>query len=618
MMAMSQTIFLFADTASDIGLDGMGGGWVAVCDGVIAYGNADSREAPDAARRILLDRAFDFATRRFPDADEILVTGPKDDVIRLPWGEALGDDALLSADRTGIGAYCAAKDVRLSVRWLPGHLPGKAADVFALGVARVLATQARRCVELWGEIVHEAGWRSQLVSLFGGPAFNHGIEGRGMTHAQVADFVGIGIAEVGGFVRPGWLSLTPDDRITYATAIRLRDGLEADGTVSWDEDDFGEAHLDLLSEPACATVCVDHAANRRGMGVGIALRHGPVVKAWAKRYDPAAEDVRADGLRAALQAVAFRLQDLEGSRVVDVVTGDSWLAKILCGNDDERPAVIQAAGLLRETARGLGITIRARHIHLPFWRPRLIGGLQGLSRASCLLAHSGVAGGSACHEAAGVLGGDGLLALCERQAADIRSALPLQADLIRTLFTDCAVEATLREFFERLVADTISAYRGVVVDLHPFLPGQMGGGVSVLTPIGPRPLGKHFPLPSQIADRWRGWHSRFERVRARNPAVQLRERLLEIDRTVDLSRWDMRRYRSVMRWMEGGQAHSPFDLPSSTRIRIESEIRALAEECGGWPWSEPGSPNARLRPRSRRPVATVARIGRAQLPEFAA
>jgi hypothetical protein len=214
---------------------------------------------------------------------------------------------------------------------------------------------------------------------------------------------------------------------------------------------------------------------------------------------------------------------------------------------------------------------------------------------ACAMATSRIAAirGSYAARAGTLTGeGDALLPRVEAEAEALRvnAAREAQEAVTGAVFDLAPELAESRARFEALAAEATASLKGYATVPRPVMPGPVDGEVMLGGEGGMWPCGASYEFPEGFPERWRAWGAEYAAILSANPVLALRDALLRVDPTTDLTQWTKNRHLWIERWIKGEDDACPFRIhPLGRRQVVRESMRGMLEACGGWPfkWYHP-------------------------------
>jgi hypothetical protein len=158
-----------------------------------------------------------------------------------------------------------------------------------------------------------------------------------------------------------------------------------------------------------------------------------------------------------------------------------------------------------------------------------------------------------------------------------------QSRILDQLFSLTDNEEAARACFERLALDTYDCL-------------TLAGDPAAWLSIGPQSaagiLAKKSPseLPEALRHRWEDWKSQYDKLRARNPRLDLRDLMHEISESHDRSSWPYSLEDAIQDWIDADDPKTPppfCDRDNIVTPEFYQRLRSVRPLVGGWLyWSD--------------------------------
>jgi hypothetical protein len=162
-----------------------------------------------------------------------------------------------------------------------------------------------------------------------------------------------------------------------------------------------------------------------------------------------------------------------------------------------------------------------------------------------------------------------------------------QARLVDETFALTAGEEAGRAHFEQLTLDTYDFMVSAGLVALPFsaMPGHAG---NFLTGYAERDLQRRWPnlvVPADLAERWEDWNREAHRLLERNPRLELREKLQDINESHMAASWPAGYEHLIQAWVDAGDPTAPPPFEDGRGVATSAffnRLRELRRLCGGW------------------------------------
>jgi hypothetical protein len=161
-----------------------------------------------------------------------------------------------------------------------------------------------------------------------------------------------------------------------------------------------------------------------------------------------------------------------------------------------------------------------------------------------------------------------------------------QQNLSERVFSLTKGEEEARARFEHLAIDTYDFLTSTGKPSEVFSPWPESGA-NFLGLDRQGYLARRYPgvtIPPSLMQRWQAWNRDYYEMRARNPALELRDMMQHISESNDASSWPDGYERHIQEWVDAGDASAPppFSDCGIATPEFFSRLHELRQLCGGW------------------------------------